>query len=414
MSLKDRRKRRKLLAEMIGCRRAEDDLLAPALRSRFDRIIADLSEAPAAEVASAVAKAEREFAALPLPRRNWMYRFLDLVFVVGAIAFALRGLFFQPFRIPTGSMQPTLFGIHHQSVEDNANFGFGRLSGLAHHLIYGSADAAVTVAPPGGMLEAVASQPGVLFDRTRLVIGGREYSLPGNPRQAEDYAGLYPGRSWSGGATLGDGYVTLGDHLFVERLSLYFKPIRRGDIIVFNTENLASAVADVDGTRKTIPLAEAGGYYYIKRVAALPGDTVKIVDDQLWVRPAGAEDFRRIQELDSRFVKVYSGKGGYQGHCNLHRETPGGGVPAYRALEFAYGEGEYRVPDAHYLMLGDNSRFSLDSRYFGAVPRRNMIGRAWFVFYPFSRRLGAVDRNEPLDMPTGAPGTATFRVMSKQ
>jgi signal peptidase I len=75
---------------------------------------------------------------------------------------------------------------------------------------------------------------------------------------------------------------------------------------------------------------------------------------------------------------------------------------------------EYTVPEDHYLMLGDNSRFSMDSRYFGPVPRRNLIGRAWLVFYPFSRRVGVVDRNEPLDMPTGKPGTATFPVMSKQ
>ena len=188
----------------------------------------------------------------------------------------------------------------------------------------------------------------------------------------------------------------------------------RGDIIVFNTENLESEVVFSGRPAEKIPLAEAGGYYYIKRVAALPGDTVKLADDQLWVRPAGASEFRRIQELEPRFAKVYSGKGGYQGHCKLDRETPTTEKPAYRALDFAYGQGEYRVPDAHYLMLGDNSRFSLDSRYFGAVPRRNMIGRAWFVFYPFSRRMGAVDRNEPLDMPTGTSGTATFPVMSKQ
>lgn len=414
MSFLDRRRRRKLLAEMIGCRRAEDDLLAPALRLRFDKIIDDLASAPAAEAASAVAKAEREFAALPLPHRNWMNRFLDLIFVVGAIAFALRGLFFQPFRIPTGSMQPTLFGIHHQTVEGNANFGFGGLSGLPHHLVYGSADASASVAAPGGMLESVASEPGMLFDRTRVVIGDMGYSLPGNPRQVADYAGLYPGRKWFGGETLGGGYVTLGDHLFVERLSLYFKPIRRGDIIVFNTENLESEVVFSGRPAEKIPLTEAGGYYYIKRVAALPGDTVKLADDQLWVRPAGASEFRRIQELEPRFAKVYSGKGGYQGHCKLDRETPTAEKPAYRALDFAYGQGEYRVPDAHYLMLGDNSRFSLDSRYFGAVPRRNMIGRAWFVFYPFSRRMGAVDRNAPLDEPTGIAGTATFEVMSKQ
>jgi signal peptidase I len=65
-------------------------------------------------------------------------------------------------------------------------------------------------------------------------------------------------------------------------------------------------------------------------------------------------------------------------------------------------------------MLGDNSRFSKDSRFFGAVPRRNIMGRAFLVFWPFSRRFGVVDSKEALDIPTGEAGVATFPVMSKQ
>jgi len=389
----DRRKRRKLLAEMTARRRAEDDLLAPALRTRFDRLISEVAAAPEAELSAFLPEAVKRYAELPLPRRDWLYSLLDLIFVVGAIAFALRGLFFQPFRIPTGSMQPTLFGIHYQSPEGNANPGFGALKGVAHHLLYGSTDARATVAAPGGALTGVEMVSGPIFDRTRFSIGGRNYSLPGNPRQVADYAPLTTEHLWRGGETLGGGYVTLGDHLFVERLSLYFRAPERGDVIVFNTEDLR-----VEGR----PLAEAGGYYYIKRVAALPGDTVKIAADQLWVRPAGRADFVKIQELDDRFRKLYSGRGGYHGHL--------GGMGTER---FAYGE-EFTVPAASYLMLGDNSAFSMDSRYFGPVPRRNLIGRAWVVFYPFSRRVGRVDRNAPLAEPTGAPGAATFQVMSKQ
>jgi signal peptidase I len=187
--------------------------------------------------------------------------------------------------------------------------------------------------------------------------------------------------------------VTLGDHLFVERFSIYLKSPERGDIIVFNTEYLF--VQDT-------PLAATGGYYYIKRVAALPGDTVKISGNQLWVRPAGQTEFRRIQDLDSRFEKIYSMRGGYHGHLSdMGME------------KFAFGE-EFTVPEDNFLMLGDNSRFSMDSRYFGTVPRRNLIGRAWMVFYPFSRRLGLIDRQSPVDEPTGVPGIATFPVMSKQ
>jgi len=95
-------------------------------------------------------------------------------------------------------------------------------------------------------------------------------------------------------------------------------------------------------------------------------------------------------------------KGGYHGHLS-----------GMGTCGFASGE-EFTVPEDNYLMLGDNSRFSMDSRFFGTVPRRNLIGRAWFVFYPFSRRLGPVDRNNVLNEPTGLPGESTFVPMSHQ
>jgi signal peptidase I len=51
-------------------------------------------------------------------------------------------------------------------------------------------------------------------------------------------------------------------------------------------------------------------------------------------------------------------------------------------------------------MLGDNSENSRDSRFWGTAPRRNLIGRACFVWWPFLRRWGLVDRLEPLDVPS--------------
>ena len=75
---------------------------------------------------------------------------------------------------------------------------------------------------------------------------------------------------------------------------------------------------------------------------------------------------------------------------------------------------EYTVPEDHYLMLGDNSRFSMDSRYFGPVNRKQFIGRAWLTFYPLSRRTGLVDSSPPLDVPTDEPNISTFPVMYRQ
>ncbi len=387
-----KRKQKKLLAELKSRRRAEDDLLSPALRSRFDGIIDGLSAASGESIAGAVRRAESEYASLPLPRRGKLFAFLDLVFVVGAIAFGLRGLFFQPFRIPTGSMQPTLYGIHYQVREGNSNFLFDRVSGKLHHLIFGSSDAGITVKEDGA-IHSFSESSGIFFDRTHFAVGRKYYSLPGNIRQVADYANPAGRTEFAAGDTLGGGYMTLGDHLFVERFSLYLKPPARGDVMVFNTENLS-----VGNT----PLSAASGYYYIKRVAALPGDTVKISGNQLWIKTPGAAEFVPVQKIAKRFEKIYSNQGGYHGHLsNMGMEN------------FACGE-EYTIPENSYLMLGDNSRFSMDSRYFGVVPRRNLIGRAWLVFYPFSRRVGLVDSKAALHEATGEAGISSFPVMSKQ
>ena len=89
----DRRKQKKLLAELKDRRRAEDDLLSPALRVRFDEIISDLESASGKDVAGAVRLAQQQYEILKsgadkrygkLPARNILYVFLDLVFVESA------------------------------------------------------------------------------------------------------------------------------------------------------------------------------------------------------------------------------------------------------------------------------------------------------------------------------------------
>lgn len=295
MNFFDVRKKRKLLAEIKNRRHAEDDLLSPALRSDFDALIAELEEAPAEK--GVLQKIREKFLQLPLPeKRGTMFALLDLIVVVGAVAFGLRGLYFQPFRIPTGSMQPTLFGVHHQQVEGNANPGFGKLPGILNNLVYGAADAGLIHRGNGGEVKPeFRIVPGRIFDGVEFMIGKNRYTLPGNPRQVLDYSALGEKMFFPTGERISSGFVTLGDHLFVERVSIYLTPLKRGDVVVFNTEDLF-----VENT----PLVQTGGYYYIKRLAALPGDTVKIVDNQLYVRPAGEKVFRRILCLQVQSLKL--------------------------------------------------------------------------------------------------------------
>jgi signal peptidase I len=170
-----------------------------------------------------------------------------------------------------------------------------------------------------------------------------------------------------------DGYLSTGDHVFVERLSIHFRDFKRGDVIVFNTEGLSS------------PTQPIGGYYYIKRLIGLPGDTLQISDNVVMIRPKGAKEFRPAWEFSDSFKKIYSLKGGYQGH---------------RADGLLALGGELTVPEGHHFALGDNTNFILDGRNWGFIPRKNMIGLAVMIFWPVSRRWGIVDRKGPLEAPT--------------
>ncbi|MBO5991186.1 MAG: signal peptidase I [Lentisphaeria bacterium] len=382
-------RRRKFLNDLKTRRHSDDDVLSAAEKQLFDAELEKLKTSPLGKAP----EKEAEKVLRPLVKRNFLGDWLDLFLVVGAVAFGLRALYFQPFRIPTGSMQPTLYGVHYVLPERFGSPLLGK-SGKTDALLYAAKHVKVT-SPEDGVIgrESITYDPSGMFGTTLFTVGDKTVSVSGDPGKAVDFLKLSPDKVYRKGEVMGDGYITLGDHLFVERFSISFVPPRRGDVIVFTTNDL------IDEEGKPV---SAGGYFYIKRLAGMPGDTIKITDNQLWVKPAGETVFKRIQELAPKFEKVYSGKAGYHGHVS----NMGAGAFA--------NSGEYTVPAGHYFMLGDNSLFSKDSRFFGSVPRRNIMGRAFFVFWPFSRRFGLVDTKSVPDIPTGEPGVSTFPVMFRQ
>jgi signal peptidase I len=317
----------------------DDDILSGSQKSGLQALAAETDSVKfdnAGDAGKMLDEGQQKLARLIHHKKFPVLReYLDIIAVAVVVAFGIRGVFFQPFKIPTSSMQPTLYGVHHISQNDT-----------------------------------IAKFPPIL-----------QYLL------------FSAGKTDPYGATVSSGWYSLGDHLFVDRYSHHINGLNRGDVVVFNTEG----VVGPDGNR----LADKG-YYYIKRLVGLPGDTLKIVDNKLYVKPAGENDFRPVTDFSPKFDKVYSGKGGYQGHRN--------------AKPFM-GEGEFCVvPEDSYFMMGDNTAYSYDSRYWGIVPRKNIVGKASVVFWPFSRRWGLVDRQPPLDVPTGPPDyeDRTFKSMSLQ
>jgi len=388
--------------------RFDRDLMTPrdqnAIWEAVERLKAARENIDPEAVEKAVAEAEQT--AGPILRRRskpWFGEYFEVFAVVLAIVFGFRTLFLQPFKIPTGSMQPTLYGVHFVPVDQPIRLGpVGRFFEYLH---YSRRYVDVTVRKSGwyeGMRPAPPPAPpgfpprmfgilGYFFPSTIVRIAGEEYVLPGRPENVVRYlpafqkarslredAGL-EGLYFRQGEVLARGYLELGDHLFVDRTRYGFAEPRRGDITVFLTDG----IHDVGGG----PL---GGRYYIKRLVGLPGDELRIKDHRLYVRPKGEQEFRLVDERDTpAFRRIYSFRGGYRGYCHF----PGS---AY----LTGPDDTFTVPPDQYFMLGDNTENSKDSRFWGTVPRKNLVGRALFVWWPFSRRWGLVDRVEPLPLPT--------------
>ena len=157
-----------------------------------------------------------------------------------------------------------------------------------------------------------------------------------------------------------------GDVVFVNRLAFDLKvPLTdiivahlgepgRGDIVTFSSPR--------DGVR------------LIKRLVALPGDTVEMRDKVLLVngqaanyRPIGMVVEHPSPEATVHALRLYESSGS-RTHVVQWLDLPGG------AMGVSFGP--LVVPADHYLMLGDNRDDSADSRYFGLVPRQLLIGRA--------------------------------------
>ena len=390
------KKRHKELRSFVrGILAADDDILSDKKKTQYQDLLTRI-EATGKTDEKGISELEQSLDRLAdrgsffFLMRGW----LDVLAVALTVAFGIRGLFLQPFKIPTSSMQPTLFGIHYMDLEEEGADA-GPLTRLL--LPLGASRARLEAPADGTLLEGstpvTRSIPSLIlslpdpanfyFSGSVVSIGGQYQTLPGDHVQDNIYRYLDKppaGRKYEKGEVVFDGWVSSGDHLFVDRLSIHLFPLKRGEIFIFNTENLKYR-------NQGLP-----GYYYIKRVAGVGGDTLKIKDNILYIRPKGESEFRRADEFSDSFRKIYSWKGGYQGHAPLGLLADGK---------------EFTVPDGAYFALGDNTNNSLDSRFWGVVPHRNVIGRPLNVFWPVSRRWGFTDRLPPLDCDTVFPEKST-------
>ena len=300
---------RELVAGARKLLRMHRDILDPAryaeVSAAADALASAVSSRNVDILDAAREKLEKQLdKTFPRPQHAALYENAEVLLVALLVAMAVRTFFVQPFKIPTGSMQPTLFGIH-EDADCDGN------------------------APPVKRL----------FE---LVAFGKSYG--------------------------GNGCVMHGDHIFVDRFTYHFRKPNRGEVIVFDTSDIAD-----------IPDASRGKFY-IKRLIGLGGDTIEIQPPHVLVNGS---------VLDERpaFQRIYSMTNGYNGYVL----PPANEFFGTRRTYINTSQRSYAVPSQHLFVLGDNSRSSLDGRFWGSLPQKALVGRAVLVYWPFTRRFGPVD-----------------------
>ena len=374
--LQSRKLRKQLLssanhAESI--RRMERHLVSPDDEKRLaEAIAAARGAAKSGDAASMKAALDALSAALDAPWRplhpNSLAENFEVLLVAIGVAMAFRCYFLQPFKIPTGSMQPTLYGIHvvsHASPTAWDKMPLKLLKWAATGDWYTEIRVGI-----GGAVSPIPStiKPGYISFR----VAGETYHVPAEAvveRGVLNAAALRDVRqngTIPSGGVLWSGTVKAGDHVFVNRVAWNFRRPRRGDVMVFSTTGING-------------LPE--GTHYIKRMSGLPGETVQIwpphlvIDGETLTEPPTVARIANRERI-SPDATPYAGYTLIATNRYIQAEAP---TPLCSVADKVT-----LAPDEYYA-LGDNTMNSRDSRYWGPVPARNLLGPGAFIYWPFTR-----------------------------
>lgn len=339
---------------------------------------------------------------------------VEFFLVAAIVILGLRAYVVQPFKIPTNSMWPSYNGL---TGEVYATVGEepGAAMRLVNYVLTGSKAKRVDAPVAGEVLIPLVGTEARAFAAFRSVPGKswgvfpatlREYHLfvgeravtvqvpgdfdfdwvlrdaffPGDPRLFREIAAeemkagryvdmnvkrpggggmerrrfLRTGKQVEAGQRLLSFDILTGDQLFVDRVSYHFVRPKVGDGFVFRTRSIPSLNE------------QSGDQYYIKRLVGGPGDVMEIREPGLWRNGEPITGSRA-------FVRNAARSHGFPGFLNEGMMLAGQ---------------ELVVESGRYLALGDNSANSLDGRYWGTVPGRDVVGRPLWIYYPFTKRWG--------------------------
>jgi len=266
---------------------------------------------------------------------------IEVIIVALAVAMAFRTYFVQPFKIPTSSMFPTLSGIHYLAQEKKELADYFPLN-LLKLAVFGQRYVEIK-SQATGLADIGQTRDGAIIN-----VAGITHKI--NPNMS---LRVRQNESVFRGQVLASGVEVAGDHIFVNKVKWNFRRPQRGEIMVFKTDGI-----------KLIRQNE----YYVKRMVGLPGETLGIATPNLFVDGKKVTGIKMMDQIQSCFD-------GYNGYIQSGSLMTG-------------GIDSVKLGPEEYFACGDNQRNSLDSRYWGPVPRKNLFGPAFFVYWPVSANWG--------------------------
>jgi signal peptidase I len=358
--LKEAKHYRHALKRVINYRR---DVLKHADLAELEGLLTELRAAIRGRDRAACGRArERIDAAVgriaPPPRDAGWRENVEVFLVAVVIAAGVRAYLVQPFRIPTGSMQPTLYGVVGTKTDTpppnpiQRAFEFVWI-GRTYLNLYADADVTVTA-----LRERTHFN---FFTFTDIECGDKTYSVFSPAEPLARAFRILPGKTFRNGEPMAVGYMDTGDQVFVDKMSYHFAPPKRGEVFVFKTT----------GIRRIRMPRGVESQHYIKRLAGMPGDSLRIDAPKLLIDghlPA-----------EKTLLRVIAAQDGYRGYANI------AGFPFLNTPAATFD-----VPQDQYFALGDNSYHSSDSRAWGGVPAKNVSGRGFLVYWPFTSRWGLI------------------------
>lgn len=325
----------------------------------------------------------------PMPgfKRNAVAELAESFFVIMVVFLGIRTYYAQPFRIPTGSMQPTLNGIILHPVDEVPSLP----ARLWDAVTLGSSYVEAVADSPKRLVNITDGQKWVLFAETTLhfddnttvtvpsASGAVIQYLMEQGKITRSLTGMRLG-SYRAGETIIRARVDAGDMVIVNRVAYNFRHPRRGETFVFDTRGI-----NTSQSRSSAPLADQQkATHYIKRLCGVPGDSLFVQTPNLLIngKPGEEAGIDRVQRREAPYNST-----GYQSIS--HTLVPSAWLS---------DRGPVLLKDAgvpftlrEYAALGDNTVNSLDSRYWGPVHQFNIVGPAAFTLWPFTNHWGLID-----------------------